>query len=130
MLHEDQQVGRPILQHFYTDELCALVIHHLRENTEQRVKYKQRNKHNRTLFYSLLFTHIIQIILEILILSADDAHGCVWALSAKHALQERGREREEENKTISKHYVLHFEPAGFLFDVLSPRWAEPDTKTD
>ena len=72
---------------------------------------------------ALLFTHINQIILEELILSPDDAHGWVRALSPKHALLWRKTERgrEEENKTISKHYMLHFELVGYHFDILSPR---------
>lgn len=76
MLHEDQQVGRPILKLVYTVEVCALVIR-----------------------------HISQIILEILIFCPDDAHGWVRALSSKHTLLWRKREREgeEENKTISQH---------------------------
>lgn len=70
MLHEDQQVGRPILQQLYVVEVCALVIH-----------------------------HIIQINLEILILSTDDTHGWVRALSPKHALlwRERERGRKQDN---------------------------------
>lgn len=47
-------------------------------------------------------THIIQIILEILILSPDDAHGWVRALSPKLALlcrkREGGREGEERGR--------------------------------
>lgn len=66
-------------------------------------------------------THISQIILEILILGSDDAHGWVRAMSPKHALLLRERERGEENKTISKHYMLYFELVGYLPDFLTPR---------
>lgn len=75
------------------------------EDTQMRqVKIKKiKSKIKRTKLS--LFTHISQIVLEILILGPDDAHGCVRALSPKHALlwREWVGGREEENKTISKH---------------------------
>ena len=76
------------------------------------------------------FTHIVQIILEILILSPDDAHGWVRALSSKRALLKRGRKTGEGNRTISNYNVLFFELVGYVFNALDSCWAEPDIKTD
>lgn len=46
-------------------------------------------------------------------------------------VREKEREkREEENKAISKQYVLYFEPVGDPFDIPSPCWAEPDIEAD
>lgn len=79
---------------------------------------------------SLLFTHIIKIILEVLILSPDDAHGWVRAMSPKHTLLRRQREGGRKT-TISKPLRVIF-ATGRLSpcDVVSSRWAEPDMKPD
>lgn len=46
MLHEDQQVGRPVLQLIYVVEAWALVIDHLkeRENTQIEPRDTQNRK--------------------------------------------------------------------------------------
>lgn len=89
MLQEDQQVGRPVLQLLNVVKVGALVVRYLKvrhewernENAFRRKSKKQ--KENGCVFLS---THIIEIILKILILSPNDAHGWVRALSPKHAL--------------------------------------------
>lgn len=86
MLYEDQQVGRPVLQLLYTVEVFALVIClEVRERTNTPQRQVRTKKHDIT-FLKKKFTHISQIILKILILSPDDAHGWVRALSPKHTL--------------------------------------------
>lgn len=99
MLHEDQQVGWPVLQRIYMAKVCTLVICHLRETDREGDnvrEYAERDKRQYEVGKknwvrdnikiqlrcgTILFTHIIQIILKILILSPDDAHGWVRALS-------------------------------------------------
>lgn len=50
-----------------------------------------------TYIYIYIFTHIIEIILKILILSPNDAHGWVRALSPKHTLLWSQQEEQKQD---------------------------------
>lgn len=54
-------------------------------------------KHQLSIKILYMFTHIIEIILKILILSPNDAHGWVRALSPKHTLLRRQREEQKQD---------------------------------
>lgn len=54
-------------------------------------------KHQLSFKIIYMFTHIIEIILKILILSPNDAHGWVRALSPKHTLLRRQREEQKQD---------------------------------
>lgn len=74
MLQEDEQVGRPFPQLLYTVEV-GLVIHRLGGKHHRELSQAANKKGP---WHLLVSTHIIhEIILEILILSPDDAHGWV-----------------------------------------------------
>lgn len=76
MLQEDKQVGRPFPQLFYIVEV-GLVFHRLRAGGTYQTELSQA-ANEKELLHPLVNTHIIhEIILKILILSPDDAHGCV-----------------------------------------------------
>lgn len=63
-----------------------------------RARPSSKQRRPRHPIMPLVNTHIIhEIILKVLILSPDDAHGWVWAVSSKHALLWREEEGEADN---------------------------------
>lgn len=92
MLQEDQQVGGPFLQLINAVKAFALVVRCLKvKNKWERNDKCERNILRRKRKKNIIKkinknTHIIEIILKILILSPNDAHGWVRALSPKHTL--------------------------------------------
>ncbi len=67
------------------------------DGAKRRVKSTKGNTDNKG--EKLFFTHISQIIFEILIFCPDDAHGWVRALSSKHTLLWRDRKKKGRKKT-------------------------------